>query len=120
MKIQFFTDLIVWQRGHELVLLIYHLTQNFPDIEKYGLIAQMRRSSSSITANLAEGFGRRGLADETRFYDISVGSLYELQDQLFIARDMNYVSTESFQKCFSLSQEVQRLIVALIRSIRSK
>lgn len=59
-KIEFFTDLIAWQKGHELVLYIYKLTKTFPDTERFGLISQMRRSSASVTANIAEGFGRRG------------------------------------------------------------
>jgi four helix bundle protein len=116
-KIKTFTDLIAWQKGHELVLTVYLLTKKFPDTEKFGLLVQMRRSASSITANLAEGFGRRGLADKTRFYDIAIGSLYELQDQLLIAKDLNYFSLKEYTTQYNLSEDVQRLINALIRSI---
>ncbi len=117
-KIQKFTDLIAWQKGHELVLRVYLLTKQFPDIEKFGLLVQMRRSASSITANLAEGFGRRGLADKIRFYDIAIGSLYELQDQLLIAKDLKYFNLKEYSISFDLSEDIQRLINALIRSIK--
>ena len=117
-KIKSFTDLIAWQKGHELVLRVYLLTKQFPDIEKFGLLVQMRRSASSITANLAEGFGRRGLADKIRFYDIAIGSLYELQDQLLIAKDLKYFNLKEYSISFDLSEDIQRLINALIRSIK--
>lgn len=119
-KIEYFTDLVVWQKAHELALEIYRITGRFPDTEKFGLLVQMRRASTSITANIAEGFGRRGIMDKVRFYDFAVGSLYELQDQLFMVRDLTYIPVDQFQSCLEQSQTVQRLIIALIRSIKAK
>ncbi|MBT5807875.1 four helix bundle protein [Candidatus Uhrbacteria bacterium] len=113
-----FTDLIAWQKGHELVLEIYRVTNSFPDLERFGLISQMRRSAASITANIAEGFGRRGMADKVRFYDISMGSLYELQDQLLISVDVKYLQEEDYLLCKRLAGDTQRLIKGLIGSIR--
>lgn len=69
-KLSKFTDLIVWQKGHKLVLLIYKITKTFPSEEKFGLISQMQRSAVSITSNISEGFGRRTSLDKKRFYDI--------------------------------------------------
>jgi four helix bundle protein len=113
-KIRFFTDLLVWKKGHELALLIYRLTKSFPTEEKYGLVSQMRRSSVSVTSNLAEGFGRRGKADKKRFYDMSIGSLYELENQLFIARDVDLISTSDSLICDNLIQEVRRMLLSWI------
>ncbi len=59
-KIKSFTDLIVWQEGHRLVILVYEITKKFPKEETYSLIDQMRRAAASVTANIAEGFGRQG------------------------------------------------------------
>jgi four helix bundle protein len=64
-----FRDLIVWQKSHELVLVIYKITRNFPDEEKFGLISQMRRSAISIPENIAEGFKRKGIKDKVNFYE---------------------------------------------------
>jgi len=116
-KIEQFTDLVAWQKGHELVLLIYQQSKLFPSDERFGLTSQMRRAAVSITSNLAEGFGRRSLPDKKRFYDIAIGSVYEIQNQLFISRDIQFISLIEFQKAFNLSQDVRFLTVSLIQSI---
>lgn len=116
-KINKFTDLIVWQKGHELVLSIYNITKTFPIEEKFGLSSQMQRSAVSITSNISEGFGRRTLLDKKRFYDISIGSIYELQNQLIIAKDIRLIKLSIFEAIYTLSEEVQRLLVSWIRSI---
>lgn len=90
-KIKSFTDLKVWQEGHKLVILIYSITKNFPKEETYSLVDQMRRSSSSVTSNIAEGFGRQGYKDKLRFYYQAQGSLTELKDQILIAKDVGYL-----------------------------
>src|SRR3989344_438435 len=113
-KIEKFTDLLAWQKGHKLVLMIYQLSKHFPPDERFGLTSQMRRAVVSITSNLAEGFGRRSLLDKKRFYDIAMGSVYEIQNQLFIARDIQFISPLAFQSAFDLSQDVRFLTVSLI------
>lgn len=85
-----FRDLVVWRRAHELVLAVYSLTANFPKSETYGLAAQMRRSAVSISANIAEGFRRRGRADKARFMNIAEGSLEETRYYLILAHDLGY------------------------------
>lgn len=116
MKIKSFTDLIAWQKGHQLVLNIYKCTVLFPTEEKYGLIDQMRRCSVSITSNIAEGFSRRGKKEKTQFFYMALGSITELQNQLLIAKDIEYFSKDVFQNLAKQSVEVSKLVNGLIKS----
>lgn len=109
-----FTDLIVWQESHGLVLIIYKLTKQFPKEETYSLIDQMRRSSSSITANIAEGFGRQGYKEKIQFYYLAKGSLIELKDQLLIAKDVGYLDGGNFNVAMEKIDSVYRLLNGLI------
>lgn len=85
-----FEHLIVWQKGHQFVLGVYQLTENFPQKEIYGLTAQLRRSAISVPANIAEGFKKRGRADKARFLNIAQGSLEESRYFLILAKDLHY------------------------------
>ena len=116
-KITHFTDLYVWQKGHGLVLLIYDLSDRFPSDERFGLVNQMRRCVVSITSNIAEGFGRRTLNDKRHFYDMAVGSIFELQNQLYIVRDRKFISLEDFGQATKLSTDVLMMTNALIASL---
>ena len=78
-KAKKFQDLVVWQKAHQLTLKVYKITQSFPDLEKFGLVSQMRRASVSIPANIAEGFVKRGKKDKINFYNIAQGSLEEIK-----------------------------------------
>ena len=115
-----FTKLKVWQKGHELVLLVYKITSNFPKEEKYSLVDQMRRVAVSITSNIAEGFGRRSWKDKVKFYTMASGSLIELRNQFYIARDVGYLNSVRFDKLMSLSVVVSKLIGGLIRGAKVK
>jgi len=119
-KIAKFTDLIAWQEGHKLVLLIYQITKDFPKEEIYGLISQMRRAAVSITSNLAEGFSRRSSKDKNNFYTMSLTSLIELQNQLLISKDVSYLTKETFLKIADQSVTTQKLILGLMRATRIK
>ena len=90
-KIVTFTDLEVWREGHKLVIMIYKITNTFPKQEMYSLVDQMRRAACSVTANLAEGFGRQTYKEKLQFYYLSQGSLVELKNFLLIARDIEYL-----------------------------
>jgi four helix bundle protein len=81
-----FRQLKVWQKSHQLTLALYKLTASFPREETYGLTAQIRRASSSISANLAEGCGRNGDAELARYCSIASGSASELEYHLLLAR----------------------------------
>lgn len=96
-KIYTFTDLIVWQESHKLVLMIYTVTKKFPKEEIFGLTSQMRRAAVSITSNIAEGFGRRSKKEKSQFYTIARGSLVELESQLLVARDVAYITVSDFE-----------------------
>ena len=119
-KIKSFTDLFAWKEGHKLVLMLYKVTDNFPQKEKYSLIDQMRRCVVSITSNIAEGFSRNSVKEKIQFYYISLGSVTELQNQLLIARDVNYLTKEQFKEMANQTIIVNKLIHGLIRSLKSQ
>ena len=115
-KIAFFWDLIAWQKGHDLVKNIYVSTRSFPRIESYGLTSQIRRAAVSITSNIAEGYARQSFREKIRFYNISLGSLFEIQNQILLARDLNYIDVEVYKKLWEQCVEARKLIRGLIRS----
>lgn len=110
-----FRDLVVWRRGHELVVQTYRATRSFPKEELFGLTSQMRRCSVSITSNIAEGFGRFSRPDKNRFYTIAQGSTTELQNQLIVAKDVGLLKEDQFATLFNKSVEVHKMLTALIR-----
>ena len=118
-KIRTFTDLDAWKEGHKLVLHIYQITKDFPKDEMFGLTNQIRRCAVSITSNIAEGFSRQFSKEKVQFYSIALGSLTELQNQLLIAKDINYISNDKFQEIANLSVKVHKIINGLIKSSRS-
>lgn len=118
-KIKSFTDLIVWQEGHKLVLLTYRATGLFPKQETYSLVDQMRRSCSSITSNIAEGFGRQTYKEKVQFYYQAHGSLTELKDQILIARDVGYINNDIFEELDRCSNLVHQLLQGLINKSKS-
>lgn len=90
-KIASFTQLKVWQKGHLLVLKVYKLTKKFPEDKKHGLNPQMRHAAVFITSNIAEGFRRIDKKEKANFYNLFLGSLIELKNQLLITKDLNYL-----------------------------
>jgi four helix bundle protein len=118
-KIKNFTDLLVWQNGHNLVLDIYRLTKKFPQEEKFGLADQVRRAAVSITSNIAEGFGRIKYNDKAHFYTIALGSVYEVQNQILIAKDVGYITGEDCDLLMNSSIDVGKMCSGLIRKTRS-
>jgi four helix bundle protein len=86
-----YRSLKVWRRSHELTLAVYKATENFPRSEQYGLTSQLRRSASSIPANIAEGVGRDTGPELKRFCRISLGSLNELEYHLLLSNDLGYL-----------------------------
>lgn len=113
-KIKAFTDLIVWQEGHKLVVDVYKVTQRFPKEETYSMVDQMRRAASSITANIAEGFGRQTYMDKVHFYYIAQGSLTELKNFLYIARDVNYLNENEFNNLMEKANGTHQLLQGFI------
>ena len=115
-NIKNFTQLIAWQKNHQIVLDIYKITKNFPKEELFGLTTQLRRSTSSITANIAEGFGRYHYKDKMRYYFISRGSNTESQNHLILAKDLNYITEDQYSILIERLIEGHRLINGLIKS----
>jgi four helix bundle protein len=113
-----FTDLKAWQEGHKLVLGVYVLTKNFPKDELSALTSQMRRAAVSVTSNIAEGFSRPTKADKLHFYAMAHGSLTELQNQLLIARDVNYVPGEDVGGLADQTVMVHKLLNGLMKALR--
>jgi four helix bundle protein len=118
-SVKTYRDLIVWQKAMTLVSQIYQVTKNFPAEERYGLFSQVRRSAVSIPSNIAEGYGRRSTADYLRFLQITLSSVYELQTQIEIALNLNYLSKEQFQKTYEASREIERMLSSLYRKIQN-
>lgn len=108
--IKCFTDLQVWQKAHQLTLIIYKLTSHFPAEEKYGLSSQIRRATVSVASNVAEGFQRSSSKVSSNFYDIADGSLEEVKYQLLLSKDLNYITLEEYNKSLELSEEVSKML----------
>lgn len=115
-----FHGLIVWQKAHALAIDVYRLTKQFPDDERFGLISQLRRSATSIPANLAEGCGRGGEREFVRFVQIAMGSASEVEYHVLLAKDLRYVSENDFTTVTSSIHEVKRMLTALSRSARQQ
>lgn len=114
-----FRKLIVWQRAHQLTLLIYKLTENFPKSEIYGLTSQLRRAAVSVPANIAEGYGYGRKGQTGRFLDIAQGSLSEVEYYLILSLDLGYIKQEEYDKSESLRAETGFLLYRLQQSIKS-
>ncbi len=112
---QTFKELVVWQKAHQLVLAVYAATKQFPREEIYGLTSQVRRSSVSVAANIAEGFKKKGVADKLKFMNTSQGSLSETEYHLLLANDLGYIDAKSLMEDV---KEVSRLLDAYIKGIR--
>ena len=109
-----FEDLVVWQKAHAWVLLVYRLSEGFPAKENFALTSQLRRAAMSVPANVAEGFKKRGPRDKLKHFNIAQGSLEESRYFLILARDLGYADTsEAAEKL----EEVSRLLEVYYRTI---
>jgi four helix bundle protein len=112
-----FRDLQVWQKAHQLTLTVYRLTASFPQTERYGLTSQLRRSSASVAANLAEGCGRNGDAELARFCSIAMGSASELEYHLLLARDLKLLKVTDYTEIATQTTEVKRMLTGLLQKL---
>jgi four helix bundle protein len=115
--VQSFRDLLVWQRAMQLTVAVYRLTQAFPREETYGLTNQARRSAVSIPSNIAEGQGRLNTGEFRQFLGIARGSKCELITQHEIARALGYGDSKVIDEAESLSNEVGKMINAILLSL---
>ena len=112
-----YRELRVWNLAHELTLNIYRVTSAFPDQETYGLTAHLRSSAISIEANIAEGAGRRTRNDYGRFLDIALGSINETERHVLIARDLDFMPTDSAVESLLHIDTVRRMLLGLRRKL---
>jgi len=119
-RIRTYRDLVAWQLGMELAEVVYRVTVDFPDAERYGLVSQMRRSSVSVPANIAEGFGRGRKAEFRRFLEVSRGSLFELQTQAELARRLGWIKGKVLTELRELAQRLDAVLAGLMSSVRRR
>jgi len=113
-----YRDLIVWNKSMSLATLIYTILKKFPDEEKFGLVSQIKRSSVSVPSNIAEGYGRNYTKDYSRFLQIARGSLYEMQTQIEISKNLNFISEKEVKEIFNLTLEVEKMLNSLINKLK--
>jgi len=115
-----FRDLKVWQRAHQVALTIYRCTRDFPREETYGMVSQLRRCSSSVAANIAEGCGRSGNAEFGRFLTMAMGSASELEYFILLARDLHYLSPEKHETVAHDVVEMRRMLNRLLSKVQAE
>src|SRR5438874_7314815 len=120
MKSQSYRDLIAWQKALALVTEVYRVTEQLPSHELYGLTSQMRRAAVSVVSNIAEGQARKSRREFLQFLSHAKGSLVEVETQLFVARNLNYVREPQSEALLKQADEVARLVAGLMNSLPSK
>lgn len=114
-----FRKLKVWEKAHQLVLLLYGATRKFPVDEQYGLTSQIRRSAVSIPSNIAEGCCRSGDVEFARFLQIALGSASELEYQLLLSKDLGYIHSDEYPKLMDKITEIKQMLTSLILKLRA-
>lgn len=112
-----FKKLDIWMDSLELSKFIYLKTIQFPKEEQFGLTSQIRRCSVSIVSNIAEGSGRGSDKEFSRFLDISIASSFELETQLILSKELNYLSLEDFEKAEKDLQTIQKMIFGFKKNL---
>ena len=115
-----YRDLVAWQRSIELVTEIYLSTRSFPDNERFGLTAQIRRAAVSIPSNIAEGQGRCTTGEFRQFLGHARGSLWEVETQLVIARNLGFLHKQTDRVLFERVAEIGRILNGLINSLKGR
>ncbi len=116
-KSRSYRDLEVWKLSIDFVKKVYQITHNFPDSEKFGLINQIRRATVSIPSNIAEGQGRNSTKEFKQFLAISLGSLAELETQLIIAKEIDYLTQNGLDALLSPLDRIRKMIKGLSKGI---
>jgi len=111
-----FQQLLVWQKAHQFVLLVYKTTDLFPQKEMFGLTSQFRRAAISIAANIAEGYKKKDYKNKIHFFNIAQGSLEECKYYIILSKDLNYPSDGNLE---TLSEEISKLLAGYIKSVNA-
>jgi four helix bundle protein len=117
MRLRSYQDLVGWQKSMALVSEVYRHTKDFPPNEIYGLTSQLRRAAVSIPSNIAEGQGRLSPGEFKQFLGHAKGSVFEVETQLLIARDLGYLNDQAAQGLLDRVQEVGRILSGLLNSL---
>lgn len=112
-----FENLIVWQMAHKFVLDVYRHSKGFPREELFGLTSQYRRAAVSIAANIAEGYGKKGVNDKLRFYNIAEGSINECRYYIILSKDLEYVNKAQSDLLYSELSIVQKLLSSYSKAL---
>lgn len=113
-------NLILWQRGMDLYVAVYHATRTFPKEELFGLVSQMRRSALSIPSNIAEGAARNTTKEYLQFLSHAAGSLSELDTQIEAAFRVGLLPKQSRNDLLQQCEEISSLLIGLQKSLRRK
>ncbi|SDT54445.1 four helix bundle protein [Mucilaginibacter mallensis] len=113
-----FKELKAWQAGIEICKVIFELTKQFPGEERFGLISQMNRCAVSIPSNIAEGCGRKSNKELYQFLNIALGSSFELETQLIIAKEFNYLTAEKADAICEMIVQAQKMLNGLQKSVK--
>lgn len=113
-----FKDLKIWQKGFQIAVQSFNITQTFPSSERFGLTSQITRAAVSIPSNIAEGSSRRSDKDYSRFIEIAMGSCYELETQLQIAKAINYGDKELIEALLIVIDEEERMLTSFMNSLK--
>ena len=116
-KVVSYKDLDIWKKGIELVKNIYQITECFPKSEMYGLTSQLRRCAVSIPSNVAEGFRRQYSKEFKQFLSVAIGSAAELETQIIIAKELNYIDTQTEAKVLETVDHLSRMIFNLNKKL---
>jgi four helix bundle protein len=119
-EISSYRDLDVWKQSRLLVKSVYQLTKTFPKEEQFGLTNQLRRAAISVPSNIAEGSGRNHSKDSTQFFFIARGSLYEIETQLIIASDLDFLSDSQLQEVLVQVTRCKKLLNGFINYFQNK
>ncbi len=118
-KVESFEELVVWQESQNLAVSIYTVTKSFPKDELFAITNQLRRAASSVSANIAEGFGRQTSKDKIHFYVMAYGSLLEVKNFLYLSNKLSYVTDQDLKQLLEQCTICQKLINASKRSLQS-
>ena len=112
-----FQSILAWQKAHEFTKLVYEITKDFPEDEKYGMISQFRRAAVSIGANIAEGYKKLGKADKLRFLNIAEGSMAECMNYIILSRDLDFINDSQYERLKEAIENAGKLLTAYCNGI---
>ena len=119
-EIKSYKDLLIWKKGITIVKLVYQLVKTFPQEEMYALSSQLKRATVSIPSNIAEGYGRNTDKSFSHFLDIASGSLFEIETQLIIAKELGFITNlELFQELLNQIEEESKMINAFSKTLKT-